>query len=167
MEAAKEDAAVIGRLYADHGHDLFRFCFRLSGDADRAEDLCMETLLAGPASLRRFQRRSSVRTWLFRMALNKWRERSRKDARLTQLHEDYEGCSPPPDGDLAIVVEQAMAKLSPVLLEAFVLVRLEGMRYREAAKILDIPIGTVQSRVHAATEVLRVALGPALQRESA
>lgn len=62
-----------------------------------------------------------------------------------------------------ISMESELGNLSEPLLEAFLLVKMEGLKYREAAEILDVPVGTVQSRVHAACEAMRSRLWEAVQ----
>ncbi|MBS1726965.1 MAG: RNA polymerase sigma factor [Armatimonadetes bacterium] len=150
-----EDFALVARLYADHSENLLRFCFRLCGDADGAQDLLMETIHAAPGAVKRFSRRSSVKTWLYRIALNKWREGRRTLQRRQELDRAHAPKQPSRDRDLVIAIESELANLSEPLLEAFTLVKMEGLKYREAAKILDVPIGTVQSRVHSACEQMR------------
>jgi RNA polymerase sigma-70 factor (ECF subfamily) len=146
---------LVERLYAEHAKGLLRFGFRLTGNLDAAQDLLMETLQAAPRAVERFDRRSSMKTWLYRIALNKWREGQRSRARRQQLDLERARESYSPDLDLTIAIECEMENLSPLLLEAFVLVKIEGLRYREAADVLEVPVGTVQSRVHAACEQMR------------
>lgn len=120
-----------------------------------AQDLLMETLHDAPQSLRRFARRSTVKTFLYRIALNKWKEARRNQERRTELIRENYTPAGERDLNLTLALEQAMATLPDVLREAFVLVRVEGLKYREAADLLDVPIGTIQSRVHSACELLR------------
>ena len=158
-----EDFALIARLYSEHAEGLLRFCFRLCGDADTAQDLSMETIHAAPAAIKRFDRRSTVKTWLYRIALNKWRESRRSQARRQELDSLQATAPPMPDRELAMAIEAELSNLSEPLLEAFMLVKMEGLKYREASAILEVPVGTVQSRVHAACEQMRERLQEALQ----
>lgn len=115
----------------------------------------METIHAAPEAIKRFDRRSTVKTWLYRIALNKWRENRRTQRRRDELDQGLIVPHPEPDQALAIAIEAELTTLSEPLLEAFMLVKMEGLKYREAASILDVPVGTVQSRVHAACDQLR------------
>lgn len=153
-----EDFALVTRLYADHADNLLRFCYRLCGDADLAQDLLMETIHAAPGAIKRFNRRSTVKTLLYRIALNKWKENRRTQMRRNDLDRTHASSPPERDRVLSIAIESELSNLSEPLLEAFTLVKMEGLKYREAALILDVPIGTVQSRVHAACEHLRECL---------
>lgn len=115
----------------------------------------METIHAAPEAIKRFDRRSTVKTWLYRIALNKWRESRRTKRRRDELDQGLITTSPKSDQALTLAIEAELATLSEPLLEAFALVKMEGLKYREAASILNVPVGTVQSRVHAACEHLR------------
>ena len=148
-------------FYRQHGDRIYRFCFRLSGSASDAEDLTQEVFLAAWQGRKRFAGRSSVQTWLYKIALNCWRHSRRKPQPDTNLLED-EAMQARPDLAQAvtdsIALSCALNALPPDLRETFLLVRAEGLTYREAASVLAIPQGTVQWRVHEASCRLRVLL---------
>jgi RNA polymerase sigma-70 factor (ECF subfamily) len=140
---------------------LYGFCLRLTaGCIDDAEDLTQETLLAAFSSLPRFVGKSSVRTWLYRIAVHRWRHLREKRGPAT-LPLALDGPAQP-DGAAASVVRlsllAALQSLPEAQREAFLLVKAEGLTHREAAAVLQVPLGTVQSRVHEATHRLRAAL---------
>jgi RNA polymerase sigma-70 factor (ECF subfamily) len=147
-------------LYRQHGDQIYRFCFRLSGSVSDAEDLTQEVFLAAFQGQEKFQGRSSVQTWLYKISLNCWRQSRRKPQLDTAPLEETAQSGP----DLAqtvtdqIALTCALSVLPPNLRETFLLVRAEGLTYREAAQILDIPQGTVQWRVHEASRRLRALL---------
>ena len=144
-------------FYGQHGDRIYRFCFRLSGRVSDAEDLTQEVFLAAWQGRKRFGGRSSVQTWLYKIALNCWRHSRRKPPLDMSVLED----AAPGGPDLAQAVTEsialtcALSALPPNLRETFLLVRAEGLTYREAASVLDIPQGTVQWRVHEAPKRLR------------
>ena len=149
-------------LRSEHGDRIFRFCYRLCGHTEDAEDLAQDVLLLAFQGFDRFQDRSSMTTWLYRIALNRWGrvKGARPDG---QVPYDEDACpmsSPDPSraGVERISLEGALAELPDVLRETFLLVKAEGLKYREAAEVLGVPQGTVQSRVHEATTRLRVLL---------
>jgi RNA polymerase sigma-70 factor, ECF subfamily len=147
------DPAAFEEIYAEFGTSIFRTCLRLCGNRADAEDLTAETFLAAFHARERFEGRSSIRTWLFRIAFHKWRAfRDHPSRHCAELVEEIES-HPPGIEDLAI--EQALRKLPEDLRVSFLLVKAEGLRYREAAEALGIPQGTVQFRVHEAAKRLR------------
>lgn len=147
-------------FYQKYGDRLYRFCYRLCGSASDAEDLTQEVFLAAFQGAHRFEGRSSVQTWLYRIALNCWRHSRRAHRLDTTALEDTAQVGP---GLEQAVTEQmaltcALDALPPDLREAFLLVKAEGLTSREAAQVLGIPQGTVQWQVHTASRRLRALL---------
>jgi len=146
-------------LYQKYGTDIYRFCHRLCGNATEAEDLTQEVFLSALRGLDRFEGRSTVLHWLRQIAFHAW-TRSKRNSLETVPLDEHTGNSAvapdPSDGwvDL-LVVGRAMEKLPDPLWQALVLVKAEGLKYREAAQLLGVPQGTVQYRVHQAMERLR------------
>ena len=147
-------------LYQKYGDRIYRFCYRLSGSASDAEDLTQEVFLAAFQGAGRFEGRASVQTWLYRIALNCWRSSRRKPhLDMTPLED---AAHPGPGLEQSITdaasLTCALNALPPDLREAFLLVKAEGLTHREAAQVLDAPLGTVQFRVHQAARRLRALL---------
>lgn len=151
------DFAAFTRKYDDR---IYRFCYRLSGSVPDAEDLTQEVFLAAFRGKDRFEGRSSVQTWLYRIALNCWRHATRSPRVPTTMMEDAPQPGPGLEQTItdSLALSCALAALPPDLREAFLLVKAEGLKYREAAQVLEIPQGTVQFRVHQASRRLRVLL---------
>jgi RNA polymerase sigma-70 factor, ECF subfamily len=145
-------------LYGEYGDRIYRFCYRLCGHAADAEDLTQEVFLAAYQALPRFAGRSSVATWLYRIALYRWRRlHGARRPETVPLDDEVTVVSPDPSeaGLARLSLERALAALPDTLREPFLLVKAEGLKYREAAAVLSIPQGTVQSRVHDAAVMLR------------
>jgi len=157
----RPDTGSFTEFYRQHGSRIYRFCFRLSGSVSDAEDLTQEVFLAAFQGQSRFQGRSSAQTWLYKIALNCWRQSRRKPQLDTSILED-DASQAGPELEQAvteqIALSCALSALPPDLRETFLLVRAEGLTYREAAQVLDMPLGTVQWRVHEASRRLRVLL---------
>jgi RNA polymerase sigma-70 factor (ECF subfamily) len=155
------DPSGFDALYAAYGNRIYRFCHRLCGRAADAEDLAQEVFLAAFQGRERFDGRSTVATWLYRIALYRWR-RLFGGARIETvlLDESVPATAPDPAASHLdqLALEEAVTALPDPLREAFILVKAEGLKYREAAQVLGIPQGTVQSRVHDAVVRLRAAL---------
>jgi RNA polymerase sigma-70 factor (ECF subfamily) len=154
------DPGSFDAIYDAYGDRIYRFCFRLSGNAADAEDLTQEVFLAAYQGLHRFAGRSSLATWLYRIAHYRWRRiNSARGPETVSLDGELADTVAAPDPTALrmerMSLDSALAMLPPVQSEAFLLVKAEGLKYREAAEVLGIPQGTVQSRVHDAVVRLR------------
>jgi len=146
-----------------HYEMLYRYAYRLSGNAADAEDLVQEAF--GKAMLRMDQLRdpASVKPWLFRILRNLYLHRVRDDKRRRVVPLDSAGELPARDSDgvLPIDPKELQAALDD-LEEAFrtplILFYFEGFSYRDIAEQLDLPIGTVMSRLARAKTYLRTRL---------
>jgi RNA polymerase sigma-70 factor (ECF subfamily) len=148
-----EQAGSFEKLYDEYGPRIYRFCLRVCHNRADAEDLTQEVFLAAFKGLDRFDSRSSLATWLYRIALFRWRSiRNVKRPRTVSLDETSEPFSADPAhaGLDRLALEQALSALPDNLREAFLLVKQEQLLCREAAEILMIPEGTLKSRVHSA-----------------
>jgi RNA polymerase sigma-70 factor, ECF subfamily len=136
--------------------DVWKFCARRAG-LDLASDLTQESFLTAQKALVKFEGRSSVKTWLFGIALMHCRESSRKYSREIlggpMILADAVAESPPVHD--RVTLEAAIADLSEEHREVVVLHELEGFTYEEIAGIAGIPVGTVKSRLHHAFAHLR------------
>ena len=156
----------LDRFYEAHADRVFRLCLRLTGNChSEAEDLAQEVLVAALQSLPRFAGRAQITTWLYTIAVRTYRKReSRREQPALSLsqHDLAETCGRLAAGDkthlLHLSIAAALADLPVPLREAFVLVKAEGFTHKEAARILELPQGTVQARVHEAARRLRLVL---------
>jgi len=148
-------------FYHTYGDRIYRFCYRLSANAAEAEDLAQEVFLAAYLGAGRFEGRASVQTWLYKIALNCWHQ-SRRTPRLEMTalpaNAAHGGPGVAEAVTEAVALTCALSALPDDLRETFLLVKAEGLTSREAARVLNIPPGTVQWRVHAAARRLRVLL---------
>jgi RNA polymerase sigma-70 factor (ECF subfamily) len=161
-----EWADVVAR-YADV---VYTMAYRLTGDDEEARDLAQDVLLRLHKGLRRY-REGNFEGWLYRTTVNAFRDRLRKRKRLREdeLPEDVGPRFASPvavveeavqQAELHEVVQRAIVKLPPEYREVVVLRDLEGRSYDEIADILEIPPGTVRSRIHRGREALRQLLEP-------
>ncbi len=145
---------------------VYRFLLRLSGNQGVAEDLAQETFLAVWQGIDSLRSPGQFRSWVFGIAYRQFlRHRDQRQVETIELGERQ-----PPDGaaDPEAALEeaeerrrlrQAVQSLPDIYREAFCLVHLEGLTYREASRALGIRVGTVKSRMHVALRLLREALG--------
>jgi RNA polymerase sigma-70 factor, ECF subfamily len=137
---------------------LRRYARALLRDKDRADDLVQDTLLRGLDKMHLY-RYGDVRAWLFTIMHNQYVNSVRRGVRQGEqiVVEKVQLASPAPQlPNLELrELENAIARLTVEQRTTLLLVTLEGMKYEEAAKICDVPVGTVRSRVNRAREELR------------
>ena len=145
-----------------HLEALLRTAVRLSGNRARAEDAVQETYLRAWRSFRTYRPETNCRAWLFKILLNVLKKAAGKQRRdpLAEA-EDVEVSGkliplfPEAEGSNRQDLLAAVNRLAPEFREVLWLVVVEGFAYREAAQILDIPMGTVMSRLYRARRELR------------
>ncbi|MCH9648996.1 MAG: sigma-70 family RNA polymerase sigma factor [Deltaproteobacteria bacterium] len=165
------DSEALGEVYHRYGDMVFNLAYRMSGDRELAADFTQETFLRVHRSLGRFHGRSTLKTWIYRVALNHCRSRlSRRRWKPVPLAEESERGGPqlvderrdPEQRALSTdrqrIVEEGLQLLPPVFREAVVLCDLQGLSYEEIASVLGVRIGTVRSRIARGREKLRVLL---------
>lgn len=147
-----------------HLRSLYGTAYRMTRNAHDAEDLVQETFLRAYRAFDGFTPGSNIRAWLYtilhRVRTDAFR-RSRRSPQTVEMADEGPAVPPPQDAlaqggeDL----ERALASLPDVFRNAVVLRDVEDMSYQEIARILDVPIGTVMSRIHRGRALLRTALG--------
>lgn len=155
----KGEPVDLRKTWASYSTDLYRFCSQLCRNPDDAEDLAQDTMVSALRSMHQIRRPERVGPWLRRIALNRWL-RIREERRVVLLGESLAAMAPavPDPGPSEVerlAFEGALQRLPEQLRDAFVLVRIEGLKYREAAQLLEVPIGTVQNRVYEAMKFLQ------------
>lgn len=151
------------KLIEEHHESLYRFAYRISGSSYDAEDLTQETFLTAHAKLGQVRDPAAVKSWLFTILRNHFckRLRDRKGVREVSLENVIE----PETKDLyidQIESEELQAVLNQLTEEyrtVVVLYYFEELPYKEIAACLEIPIGTVMSRLSRAKTFLRSELG--------
>jgi RNA polymerase sigma-70 factor, ECF subfamily len=153
-------------LYAEYGPRIFRFSLRLCGNAEDAEDVTQETFLGAFRGLHRFEGRSSLTTYLYRIAVYRWRQMRMGGMQPETVCWDERDERSDGDADPAqlsvtrLELAAALETLSTAQREAFLLVKSEGLTCREAAETLDMPVGTVKYHVFQAIRRLQECLRP-------
>lgn len=163
------DREALGHLAALHDTAL-----RLCGNAAEAQDLAHDTYVRALNAADRFEPGTSLKAWLLTILHNLYRTRLRDRGRHAEqeLDEDSEQVSvslAENEAWLAITsaqLDSAIELLPPRLREAVVLRDLQGLSYKEIAQVLDLPVGTVMSRLHRGREALKAILVPLVQGES-
>lgn len=144
-----------------------RFAIGLAGSPSDADDLCQMTLERALTRQKQWQEGTRLDSWIYRMMRNLWIDQARAGQRRGQTFVDEEaGLSVGADGAQESAVElsnvdRAMAQLPHDQREAVLLVMVEGYSYREAAEIVDCPVGTLNSRLVRGRDALLEILGEA------
>lgn len=170
-----EDSIVFSELVARYERELYNYLRRYLGDGVLAEDVFQTTFLQVHLKCASFESGRKFRPWLYTIATNQAIDAQRRNRRHRRLSLDVaHSASGEEVGSLMEVVatqeanpsdavdtgEQAewirneVATLPDALQSAVNLVYFKGMKYRDAAKIMSVPVGTVKSRLHAAIKRL-------------
>ncbi|MCJ7484980.1 MAG: sigma-70 family RNA polymerase sigma factor [Candidatus Aminicenantes bacterium] len=177
------DAGAFETLYRRYEKPLFDFIYRLVPDSTDTESLFQETFFRVVRAKRKYRATAQFKTWLFQIAVNLCRDRTRRMKHRSHLslnspRASQDGCraelqdlvpDPSPavgksveDSELEAVVKGAVAALPEDEHLVVVLREYQGMNYSEIAAITNRPIGTLKSINHRAHERLRSALAPYL-----
>lgn len=165
------ERAEFERLALEQMDAVYRMALQLTRHPDEASDLVQETYLRAIRAHETFQERGSgIRSWLFTILHNTFYTRASRKARgpalVDEFHEaDYRETAPhddPPAWDLASLdwdhvdgrLKKAIDDLPEDQRQALLLWGVGGLKYREIAGVMDVPIGTVMSRLHRARATL-------------
>jgi len=175
QRCAAGDESACADLVNEHQRMVVQLAFNLLGDRDEALDLSQEVFLRVFRTIHRFRGQSSLRTWVYRIAVNQarnrhrfWRRRHRADQvsldEHVATHGDFlSGGDARPDRvfeqkELAARLQAALDHLPFDQRTAIVLREIDGLSYEEIAYSLGVAVGTVKSRLTRARQALRVEL---------
>jgi RNA polymerase sigma-70 factor, ECF subfamily len=159
--AKRGDKAAYGQLVQHYRQLVVSVAYRQGLDLAEAEDVAQETFVKAWLALPKYQKSAgSWRAWLCRIAINQAIDSHRRERPRLELDEDLPDYSRGPAEQAeaeagASIVRQALAHLPPASRAALVLCEYEGLSYAEIAQALDIPLGTVMSRLNYARRRLR------------
>ena len=163
QRARTGDRRAFERLYREHAGRVYGLCLRMTRDAQLAEDCTQDTFINAWRALGKFETRSSLSTWLHRIAVNVSLAKRRKSGRVESLPEDEE------EGQTfewtletpveVQEIESAIGELPEGARDVLVLHALYGYSHLEAAQMLGIAEGTCKAQLHRARQLLRERLG--------
>jgi RNA polymerase sigma factor (sigma-70 family) len=171
ISASQGSHSAFAALMRRHKGWLYQFIRRYVADRDDAYDIVQESFVAAWGAIGRFDPERPLEAWLRRIALNKCRDRARRQAvRRAALSlfglgaaEDAVTVKPSDEADADSALrrlETAIAALPRQLKEPLVLTALEGLSHKEAGELLGINAKAVETRVYRAKRKLAVALDP-------
>ena len=158
QRACAGDARAFERLYREHAGRVYGLCLRMTRDAQLAEDCVQDTFINAWRALPRFEVRSSLSTWLHRIAVNVSLAKRRKSSPAEALPEDDEGIAADWMLETPVEVQEietAIEALPDGARDALVLHALYGYSHGEAAHMLGIAEGTCKAQLHRARQLLR------------
>lgn len=153
------DSAAFTELARRHEARVYSLAYRLLGNHEDARDAAQETFVALLSKLRGFRGESAFTTWLYRVTTNACYDALRRKRRLpTPVETLPEGPQGPDPADAAatgVDVQRALTRVPEEFRAVLILHDIDGLPHEEIAAALEIPIGTVKSRLHRG----RVAMG--------
>jgi RNA polymerase sigma-70 factor (ECF subfamily) len=170
---SRQDRGAFEQLVHRYEGELYNYLRHYLGDAEMAEDAFQATFLQVHLKCQRFEPGRKVRPWLYTVATNQAIDAQRRNRRHRMVSLDHRSSAKGNEDDAGSLVEllesqetnpfdqadaaerqetirAAVDQLPAVLREVLLLVYYQGLKYREAAEVLSIPVGTVKSRLHAA-----------------
>jgi RNA polymerase sigma factor (sigma-70 family) len=156
----------VERLVNEHYASLYRYAYRLSGSAADAEDLTQEAFCTAQRKLGQLRDPGCAKSWLFSVLRNAYLHQRRADKRqqFVPVESLADVAEPPPDPLPPVEPErlqQALNELPEVFRTPIILYYFEEFSYRDIADQMDLPLGTVMSRLARAKAHLRTWLLPA------
>jgi RNA polymerase sigma-70 factor (ECF subfamily) len=152
----RDDKRAGEEFVAVHYPRIFRLLRYLTGRPDIAEDLTQQAFVRAWQALPTFRHQSSLATWLHRIAYHEYTHWLRDRREHASLDSAAHLASPPNCHEWeTLVLPHALAQLSPEHREAFLLYHIQELSVGEAAAILEVPPGTVKSRLFTARQRLR------------
>lgn len=163
---------IFDKEFLPHIDAMYNFAYRLTFDEDDAKDLVQETYLKAFRFINSFEEGTNAKAWLFRILknsfINDYRKKSKEPSKVdyneVESYYNSEDANAEITPDLRVEalqdmigdeVSNALNALAVDFRTVIILCDLEGFTYEEMAKILDIPIGTVRSRLHRARNLLK------------
>ncbi len=156
------EVTMLSELVRKYEKPLFAFIYRVIGNIHEAEEVFQETFLRIHEKRSTYRNDSLFRPWMYRISLNLCRDLLRRRPRAPELSLDDdiqpENLTDPKAGMtrnlIAYHVKKIIMSLPEKLRTVFLLYHYQGMSYQEISSVLQIPLGTVKSRMHEAVKLL-------------
>ncbi len=169
-QAQNGDRNAFSELVRLHAQGVLNVIHRMCGDAQLAEDAAQETFIRAWQNLSSYRPGTPLRNWLYRIAVNAGTDMLRKEKRiLPDAIEDLHLTDGRPGLESLVsqqertaLVQEAILSLPDASRAVLVLREYEGLSYQEISSTLDIPVGTVMSRLNYARNLLKAKLEPHL-----
>jgi RNA polymerase sigma-70 factor (ECF subfamily) len=170
-------------LFRQHGARIHALSVRLCGNASDGEDLAQETFITAYRRIAQFRGEADFGSWVYRICVNLWKNRVRYEKRRSfwkhislfggktgeeslplEIPDPKDRTDAPVEmAERQKLVQKAMAELDPHERAALTLREMDDKSYEEIADLLDLPLGTVKSRIARARATLKEQLAPLLR----
>jgi RNA polymerase sigma-70 factor (ECF subfamily) len=153
-KARRGDPVAFESLVRAYQGDVWRLCVHLLGNAAMADDVTQDAFIRAFRFLHRYRGDAKFSTWLFSIARNCALDEIRRNQRRRKVADIVEAQPEraPVRAELGIEVREAVTSLPLELREPLVMIDILGLSYAEVAETMDVPVGTVKSRVHRARD---------------
>lgn len=159
-EAASGNRGAFAQLVHRHRERVLRTAYGILGSAEEAEDVAQDVFIKVWNSLPTYRAQGSLASWLYRITVNTALDALRRRGEEVPLEDWQRDVEEPPEEallrrDLGERVRRALAALPPGARSVLILREYEQLSYKEIAEVLQVPIGTVMSRLHYARKILK------------
>jgi len=169
-QAQNGDRNAFSELVRLHAQGVLNVIYRMCGDVQLAEDAAQETFIRAWQNLSSYRPQTSLRNWLYRIGVNAGTDMLRKEKRIVpDAIEDLHLSDGQPgleslllQQERTVSVQKAILSLPDASRAVLVLREYEGLSYQEISSTLDIPLGSVMSRLSYARSLLKAKLEPQL-----
>jgi RNA polymerase sigma-70 factor (ECF subfamily) len=168
----KEQVEIFNKEFMPNVNSMYNFAYKLTLDEEDAKDLVQDTFLKAFRFMNSFERGTNAKAWLFRILKNSFINEFRRQSKLPKKvdYQEVEGYYNSDDADYESTIDlrteavknligdevtTAINNLPVEFRTVIILADLESFTYEEMATILDIPVGTVRSRLHRARTILK------------
>ena len=155
-----------------HKHALYNYALKIAANSDDASDLVQETYYKAYKSFHQFENGTNSKAWMFMILkntfINNYRKQKREPVKVDydEIEDVYESIKSDQSNNNNLDLEfysnllddelsEALSKLPSKMKDVFLLCDLEGYTYEEIAELVNVPIGTVRSRLHRARKILQ------------
>lgn len=159
LDFKRGEGRAFEELFARYKNAIYGYIRRRVDDPGRAEEIAQDVFVALVRHRNGYEVESTFRTYIYKIAMN----RIASEYRAKKANEPLLAEAPAAASDPSVVqqVREALAQLEPEQREIVTLREYQGLSYQEIAQVLDIPVGTVRSRLFRAKMALRDLLSPA------
>lgn len=178
-EAKSGDKKAMAELVKAYEKTIYNFAFKICRNPDKAEDIMQETFFSMIKSLKQFDGKSKLSTWLYRIVVNHCLMEGRKKRHdFVSIDDDDNGLydstytadwdnipvNSIENKELRTILDKAIEKLAPDYRAVFLLRDVEGLSTEETGKVTELSVPAVKSRLHRARAFLRNEINEAFQK---